>query len=340
MLKGFATARAATDEFYKSQISDDKAALNDAIQNIELRFTQGKITQQQEIAEIAKAKEQELQLEKLAQEQRFAVWQGDVKKQAEIQAEINKIVAQAHSVEVKSVTDAAKAEADVYKKAFSQMTSVFSGFTSSLISSQKNLQQAWTSMVTGMASKLAEGLEAMLMKSIQNDLLRLATHVQTNETAVASDAAAAAQSKSISLSQSLANIQHAAAAAAARVYEAESYLGPVIAGALAAGTYVAVLGFGAMAGGAASAEGGQYLVPNNQLTMLHPQEMVLPAGLANQMRNVIGGGKGGGGGITVVVNHSVSAIDAQSFQGTIRKHANMIGTEVARSLKKKRIGGQ
>jgi hypothetical protein len=67
--------------------------------------------------------------------------------------------------------------------------------------------------------------------------------------------------------------------------------------------------------------------------MLHRNEMVLPAGVADRMRGVIEGG--GGGGTTVVVNHSVSAVDAESFQSHIRRHANLIGNEVARVLKKK-----
>ena len=106
-------------------------------------------------------------------------------------------------------------------------------------------------------------------------------------------------------------------------------IGPILAPLAAAAAFAAVTAFG-------SAEGGQYLVPGPQLTMLHPQEMVLPAGLASRMRDVVEGrAAGGGGGITVVVNHSVNAVDAESFQGAIRKHGNMIGNEVARVLRRK-----
>jgi hypothetical protein len=93
-----------------------------------------------------------------------------------------------------------------------------------------------------------------------------------------------------------------------------------------------------MAVAGASAEGGQYLVPGDQLTMLHRNEMVLPAGVADRMRGVIEGG--GGGGISVIVNHSVNAVDAQSFQQHIRRHGNMIGNEVARVLKKRGVAAK
>lgn len=110
---------------------------------------------------------------------------------------------------------------------------------------------------------------------------------------------------------------------------------PPIAAAMATAAEGVVHAFAApvMAVAGASAAGGQYLVPGDQLTMLHRNEMVLPAGVADRMRGVIEGG--GGGGISVVVNHSVNAVDAQSFQQHIRRHGNMIGNEVARVLKKR-----
>lgn len=122
--------------------------------------------------------------------------------------------------------------------------------------------------------------------------------------------------------------------AAANAY-AEWAAVPWVAAAMAAAAEGVVHAFAApvMAVAGASAEGGQYLVPGDQLTMLHRNEMVLPAGVADRMRGVIEGG--GGGGFSVIVNHSVNAVDAQSFQQHIRRHGNMIGNEVARVLKKR-----
>ncbi len=63
--------------------------------------------------------------------------------------------------------------------------------------------------------------------------------------------------------------------------------------------------------------------------------MVLPAGVADRMRGVIE--SGGGRGLTVVVNHSVSAVDAESFQSHIRRHGHMIASEVAGVLRKRGV---
>ncbi|HZE82509.1 MAG TPA: hypothetical protein VE604_16530 [Candidatus Polarisedimenticolia bacterium] len=323
------------DEGYKGQIEVAKIASETKIQLITQDFEKGKITQQQEIALIAKAKQDELQLEIFYQQKRQALWDNDPKKVQEIQNQINKIKAQGELVAAKAQTDSLRLQQknldQFFSRAKSAMDQSISGFLKGTESFAKAWQNMWADMVVSMVQKLAD----MMLKWIEHHVAMLVIHTTEKEGEVAADASAAAESKGISLADAIAKIHHSAAAAASRVYEAEAPLGPVIAGLLAAGTYTAVLGFGAMA----SAESGQYYVPNNQLTMLHPQEMVLPAGIANQMRSVIGGGGdgSGGSGVTVVVNHSVSAVDAASFQGHIRRHGNMIANEVTRALKRKGV---
>lgn len=321
------------DEGYKGQIEVAKIASETKIQLITQDFEKGKVTQQQEIALIAQEKEKELQLEIFYQQKRQALWDNDPKKVQEIQNQIDKIKAQGELVAAKAQTESLKLQGKNLDQFFSKvkgaMDQSISGFLRGTESFGKAWQNLWSGMVVSMAQKLAD----MMLKWIEHHVALLVIHVTEKEDEVAAEGAASAQSKSISLADAIAKIHHAAASAASRVYSAEAPLGPVIAGLLAAGTYTAVLGFGAMA----SAEGGQYYVPNNQLTMLHPQEMVLPAAIANQMRSVIGGGGSGGSGMTVVVNHSVNAVDAASFQGHIRRHGNMIANEVTRALKRKGV---
>jgi len=319
------------DEGYKGQIEVAKVASETKIQLITQDFQKGKITQQQEIALIAKAKQDELQLEILYQQKRQALWDNDPKKVQEIQNQIEKIKAQSELISAKAQTDSLRLQEKNLTQFFSKVKSAMDQSISGLLKGTESFSKAWQNMWSDMVISMVQKLADMMLKWIEHHVAMLVIHTTEKEGEVAADASAAAESKGISLADAIAKIHHSAAAAASRVYEAEAPLGPVIAGLLAAGTYTAVLGFGAMA----SAEGGQYYVPNNQLTMLHPQEMVLPAGIANQMRSVIGGGGNGGGGVTVVVNHSVSAVDAASFQGHIRRHSNMIANEVTRALKRK-----
>lgn len=86
---------AAWDEGYKGQIAQAKTASETQIQLIEQRFAKGKISQQEEIKLIAQAKETELAIERNFQQQRFALWDGDKKKQQEIQNAIDLAIARA-----------------------------------------------------------------------------------------------------------------------------------------------------------------------------------------------------------------------------------------------------
>lgn len=304
-----------------------------AEQRLAFDLSIGKISESEYERRLAIQLEKTYENEKAKLNLKLEAAKGDMVETARINAELEKL-------EDKHNSDLEKADENSYKRrtkivdAFfshmkSGMDSAISGMLKGTESFSKAMQQMWADMVVSVAQYLAD----MMLKWVQHHVAMLVVHATEKEGEVAADASAAAESKGISLADAIAKIHHSAAAAASRVYEAEAPLGPVIAGLLAAGTYTAVLGFKALA----SAEGGQYYVPNNQLTMLHPQEMVLPAGIANQMRSVIGGGGSGGSGVTVVVNNSVSAVDAASFQGHIRRHSNMIANEVTRALKRKGV---
>jgi hypothetical protein len=82
-----------------------------------------------------------------------------------------------------------------------------------------------------------------------------------------------------------------------------------------------------------SAAGGQYIVPSEQLTMLHKNEMVLPAGLAGRMRDVIEGG--GGGGHTFNLHYYISGLDGADITDTYKsKLRPMIHRDLLKILKK------
>jgi hypothetical protein len=83
-------------------------------------------------------------------------------------------------------------------------------------------------------------------------------------------------------------------------------LGPAAAGPAAAGAATVA----AAAGSVASAAGG-WVVPSDQLALVHRNEMVLPAGLSQGLQGMIANG-GGGAGNPVTIN--VSAIDSRDVK--------------------------
>ena len=79
--------------------------------------------------------------------------------------------------------------------------------------------------------------------------------------------------------------------------------------------------------------GGAWMIDSDRLNFVHRKETILPPDKAVKLDNMLE--RGGSGGISVFVNHTVNAMDAESFQAHIRRHGNMIGNEVARVLKRK-----
>lgn len=236
-----------------------------------------------------------------------------------------KIIARSQQYFKKLEDDEAKSlerRRKIFDHYFQAISGAFTGFVNGVLSGHQTLGQSWAKLVNDMASKFVAGLEQQLMGFLEHKLMELTIHASTEKAKDAASKAAHAKEDE--------RTAYSAAKAAWESVVHTPIVGPILAPIAAATTFAAVTAFG-------SAEGGQYYVPNNQLTMLHPQEMVLPAGLANQMRSVIGGGGSGGSGVTVIVNHSVSAVDAASFQGHIRRHGNMIANEVTRALKRKGV---
>lgn len=132
-------------------------------------------------------------------------------------------------------------------------------------------------------------------------------------------AAARAAGKTVEAIANVASVESYAAVAAAGAAAAVAsipYVGPAMAVAASASTFAMLQPYAAIA----SAAGG-FDIPNgmNPITQLHQNEMVLPAHLADNIRNM---GQGGGGGGTIIIQALDSADVARwakNNSGTLAK---------------------
>lgn len=124
--------------------------------------------------------------------------------------------------------------------------------------------------------------------------------------------------------------------AAADAYAANAY-DPIQAGIAANEAFDVVSAFGAGASSMLSGAGGIYRVPFDTVAMIHRDEQVLPASYAQGLRELVG--SGGSSSPSVHVHVNVSAIDAASFQKTVTKHGQMIGEQVYKVLRKRKLAG-
>jgi hypothetical protein len=297
------------DEGYKGQIEVAKIASEAKIQLITQDFEKGKITQQQEIAAVAQEKERELEIEKLTQQKRWALWDGDKKKQQEVQNQIDKIIAQSKLVQTKAVTDGLKAQEQQYRQVFSQIGNAFKTEILGMIQGTETVAQGFAKMFNSLIGSFADYVAQKAEKRAEDwalDLLDSYRKRAKNAGDASSDANAGAAS-------TLSDVPYPLNIPAS----------------------IEVLGVGeAYAGAAMSSAGGDWRVDSDRLNFVHKNETILPAGIAGRLRDMVESGSQSGG-VTVVVNHSVNAVDAASFQGHIRRHSNMIANEVTRALKRK-----
>jgi len=139
---------------------------------------------------------------------------------------------------------------------------------------------------------------------------------------------AAAESKAISATTARTDITNAAAQAGAKAYQAVvgiPIIGPILAPAAAAVAFAGVEAFG---GDVASASGGWERVPADDApALLHRNEMVLPANLAERVRGMTEGGGQGGSQVVHQHNYHFQTPDARSFEQWLRRGG---GTALAR----------
>jgi hypothetical protein len=102
-------------------------------------------------------------------------------------------------------------------------------------------------------------------------------------------------------------------------------IGPAAAGPAAAGEATVM----AAASGIASAAGG-WMVPSDQLAMVHQNEMILPANISQGLQNMISANGGAGAGAVVV---NVSAIDSQDVKRFFQSNGSLLVNAVNKAMR-------
>jgi len=199
-----------------------------------------------------------------------------------------------------------------------QGTLKFSTFVRGIIPA---IGQEFTKMAIKMATDWIK--EHVIMEAMSKlfGAKEVATKAVTEGAKTTIQAGASATRSAMSAGESIKEILNSAWTAAANVYKsiaAIPFVGPFLAPAMAIGAVAAVVGF---ARNIASASRG-YDIPSgvNPMTQLHQEEMVLPASIANPLRENLAGGGGMGGGTNITIN----AVDAKGVKDLFMSHGGAL----------------
>jgi hypothetical protein len=161
----------------------------------------------------------------------------------------------------------------------------------SWVKGTQTFKQAFAGMGANMLSSWVGTLVQMGVKWAERQALNLALHEATNLGIISSDTAAALVGKGVTVATGLSEITAAAGIAAANAFASTAaipFVGLALAPAAAATALGSVMSFAPLV----SAESGADLPNYNTIGMLHPREMVLPAGIADNIRSMSGNGGG------------------------------------------------
>jgi hypothetical protein len=280
-------------------ISAAQSAMATKREQIETSFALGNISRQQEIAALQAANEAEYQLEIQAFARELALLDAKSKAAEEVERKIAE-AQKRYSLEAqKSTDDQLKATQQSWQKALRPISQAFNQSINGMIQGTQTLRQSLAGIGDSIAAKFIQmGLD-MVVHWTANELAKTTATTVGAAARTTVEATAAAATKASDAATGKSQIGTAAATGAAKAYQAIvgiPYVGPVLAP-IAAG--VAFAGIESFSG----------------MIELHKDEMVLPAHIANPMRQMAQkGGQGGGN------HYHINAMDMRSFTEAARRN--------------------
>lgn len=315
-------ARASAEQqFRQDRLNDER---QEALSEIEVeqdkvkeRASLGQISAATEAQQLNDLEQKKLQIETAYLQQRMTtilarLTSDDAQTYAEDVKEWSKLLSQKQAAEdaynknrQKNVDTAALQEQKTWTKMTQGINQLFNFAIQGIVTGTERFSTAFGRMVDGMLAKFIEAMLQMVEQWIETHVLMLAVKKSAQQEEVLSDA-------------------KAAAAAAWKAVAGIPIIGPALAPIAAATAFAGVE--------ALSAEGGMVVPADNTLSLLHANEMVLPANISAGLSNLIGSG-GGGSGVSIQMG-DVHAIDAKGVQDVLSKQSAHLAKLVRKELRR------
>lgn len=272
----------------------------------------------------------ELQIAGLTSAQKINI----AKQEANALAEIHKEV-QAASAK------AAEQTAQQWQSAMNTINSAVDGQIKGLLTGTENWHTAFKNVLADLTVKTIEffvnaGLQEVenTAKSVLLNQTRVAAHVTGDAEIVAADQSAASAGLFADLGAVMKSIEALAGQVAAAV---AAFMAPLVGPAAvpvgaAAGAAVIAMG----QGGIGAMDIGAWDIPEDQLSLIHKNELVMPAAQAGAFRDMLEGGGPAktGGDVHTHVNVNVATTDLQSFDRLLHDRSDAVLSSLQHAAKR------
>ena len=215
-------------------------------------------------------------------------------------------------------TELRRIEEESFSQIFNAMTSQFAnsltGMITGTVTATEGIRQIFASMITSLINMFIQ----MGLEWVKKELGMMLFTQKTQAVITGTKAAGTAAEIGLETTSVGVVVAGEAGKGAARTAAWWAGVNPFVALGLGVAMGAAIA---ALAGGFRSAAGGWANVPvDGAMAQLHKGEMVLPAQLAEGVRNMVDGGQSGGG----VNNYYIQAMDASSFDTYVKANAGSI----------------
>lgn len=316
-----------------------KGELAVEVEKNKTRLALGEITNQEMLSLNKEAADKEYQIQLDLLQQKSALYDQDVIKQAAVLKQIEAL-SQAHELELAKIDQQAAANTRAtWDAAFSPMTSAFSTAINGIIQGTNTLQNAVKKAAQSMVLSYADAGVKMLADQAKTSAMRMIglTSDATKETAL--EQGLAALKKALGMETAATEVSTAKVAAAGVIpAEAATAAGaaassvagiPIVGPGLAAAAYAETMNMVMGGLGVASSAGGDWNVGSDRLNFVHKNETILPAHIAQPMREAFSGGAGIGGDTHLHVH----AVDAPSVERLFRDNGHLLAREMRRQAR-------
>ena len=306
--------RQIAEELSQHRLRLGQADLAGERERLRVRREMGEINETQELQALAVLQEQEYQLELAALQEKLKLYDMDALARQKTMDQIA-LMEQQHALAAQKINnDVLISQKKSAEQMLAPITSALDKSITGMIMGTTTLRKAMANIfqsilgefVSMCAKMVAQWAAAQLAKTAlarSGSIMRTALEKMGLLETVAAQGAASGATAGIKAAEATAVVGANAAegaSGAAASQAAIPIVGPILAAAAFAGTMALIMG--AM-GSIKSARGG-YDIPAgvNPVTQLHENEMVLPAHIAQPLRDSLAGGGGGGGAGTIHIH--------------------------------------
>jgi hypothetical protein len=330
--------REGDDASYADAIRAAKLAMNEEVKTVEDGLKQKlalyaqetqrhEITQQQKVTLSRQAIDEEYQAQVALLQKELALGTQTLTQRVQIENKIVEATSHAQDQITQLVQKSITQQQQQYENFANSITQGFNSQLHGLIAGTTNWQTAFKNILSDLLIKFIEWGETTVIQYVTNEAAKTAATTAGVAARTGAEQAGASASLAAQGATMIRSILSSAAESFAGVF---GFLSPIM-GPLAAGPAAAAQATVAgMAGAVASADIGLWQVPHDMLTMIHHNELVMPAAQASAFRDMLTGASSGEGPASAssravhihpTTNFHISALDSGSVAQWIKANS-------------------